>query len=433
MVILALLFYIGSVTGTGEDACCQSEDASCFACRFGMTIEELCIEFPHYDGCATDSVSMTFYSQRACAEEPIDQPCSGDHPNCTFEDCMAHCVNEENCKFFFRKNDGNCFLYPSCDETSWKRGFTFKLTRGSDAEFSSSPSRIPSSIPSHSPTDVSNAPSINPSRLLSSFPSSNPTRTPTSNPSRPPASAVREVQLGAVLADDIPQYFTPKIDGVYSNQDFPLGLLSRCTEPLADGVPDLRGLYQSDSDLLSVEQCGDRLQINSPEVLHDFPHADGTLENGLDDVRGHCACQKDPDDSYCRIRISAEVVGNCFELKLNALTTTVKWCKLNDGRVSRWTLRRTTYFDPIEQINAAIPTCSRSAGSKRARRENGGTLGTNFEVPSLVEDVVPTNELVFKLILNGFAFVGFMAITYGLYSGFCSKKQYVEINEGSEI
>jgi len=158
-----------------------------------MTIEELCIEFPHYDGCATDSISMTFYSQRACAEEPIDQPCSGDHPNCTFEDCMAHCVNEENCEFFFRKNDGNCFLYPSCDETSWKRGFTFKLTRGSDAEFSSSPSRIPSSIPSHSPTDVSNAPSINPSRLLSSFPSSNPTRTPTSNPSRPPASAVRNL------------------------------------------------------------------------------------------------------------------------------------------------------------------------------------------------------------------------------------------------
>jgi len=229
--------------------------------------------------------------------------------------------------------------------------------------FSSSPSRLPSSIPSHSPTDVSNAPSINPSRLPSSFPSSNPTRTPTSNPTRPPASAVRRRQLGEVLADDIPQYFTPKIDGVYSNQDFPLDLLSRCTEPLADGVPDLRGLYKSDSNVLSVEQCGDRIQINSPQVIHDFPHADGTLENGLDDVRGDCACQKDPNDAYCRIRISAEVVGNCFELKLNAVTTMVTWCKLDDGRVRRWTMARTTYYDPIDQIPAAIPTCARSGNS----------------------------------------------------------------------
>jgi len=62
-----------------------------------------------------------------------------------------------------------------------------------------------------------------------------------------------------------------------------------------------------------------------------------------------------------------------------------------------------------------------------------GTSGTNFVVPSLVEDVVPTNEFYFKVILNGFAFVGLIAITYGLYSRICSKKQYDEINQGLEI
>ena len=44
-------------------------------------------------------------------------------------------------------------------------------------------------------------------------------------------------------ADDIPVAHTPKVPGGYG-RTFPEPVLRRCTEPLAAGAPDLRGIWR---------------------------------------------------------------------------------------------------------------------------------------------------------------------------------------------
>ncbi|HEY8171873.1 MAG TPA: hypothetical protein VIH21_02200 [Dehalococcoidia bacterium] len=80
----------------------------------------------------------------------------------------------------------------------------------------------------------------------------------------------------------------------------PAPVLSACTEPLAFGAPDLRGLWQAyrveqDGHTLPdhplnhhverIEQCGDRVVITSEPIIHDM-RADGVLEHGVNDVAG---------------------------------------------------------------------------------------------------------------------------------------------------
>jgi hypothetical protein len=99
-----------------------------------------------------------------------------------------------------------------------------------------------------------------------------------------------------VTASDIPVANTPP--GGWSDV-VPEPVLSRCTEPLVDGAPDMRGLWRAVSaqrdgaavpegdraltNVQRIEQCGDRVTITAGGIIHDM-RADGTLENGVDDV-----------------------------------------------------------------------------------------------------------------------------------------------------
>ena len=98
-----------------------------------------------------------------------------------------------------------------------------------------------------------------------------------------------------MLASDIPVAHTPT--GGYGDE-FPPPVLDRCTEPLAAGAPDLRGVWRvvavevggaSVADhpalglLQRIEQCGDRMVVSSAGVIHDM-RCDGTEANGVHDV-----------------------------------------------------------------------------------------------------------------------------------------------------
>lgn len=84
-------------------------------------------------------------------------------------------------------------------------------------------------------------------------------------------------------ARDIPKAYTPGC----GYERFPMPVLADCTEPLAPGAVDMRGLWQAYSGLPGhverIEQCGDRVVVTAAGIIHDF-HADGTLGNGSRDV-----------------------------------------------------------------------------------------------------------------------------------------------------
>ena len=99
------------------------------------------------------------------------------------------------------------------------------------------------------------------------------------------------------LALDIPKAFTPP--GGWHGE-MPPPILAGCTEPLAEGAPDLRGLWRSiavtddagnplpdDHPVRNyqerIEQAGNRVVVTSSGIVHDM-YADGTLENGCHDV-----------------------------------------------------------------------------------------------------------------------------------------------------
>ena len=99
-----------------------------------------------------------------------------------------------------------------------------------------------------------------------------------------------------MLAAEIPVAHTPA--GGYGD-DMPPPVLAGCTEPLADGAPDMRGTWRAvevdwklgdapDPNPVAdhverIEQCGDRVCITSTGIIHDM-RADGTVENGVNDV-----------------------------------------------------------------------------------------------------------------------------------------------------
>lgn len=90
-------------------------------------------------------------------------------------------------------------------------------------------------------------------------------------------------------AEEIPKAFTPGCGW----QTWPMPVLADCTEPLADGVVDMRGLWRGrngDVDHVErIEQCGNRTVITSAGIIHDFV-TDGTLRNGARDVMGGGRC-----------------------------------------------------------------------------------------------------------------------------------------------
>ena len=101
---------------------------------------------------------------------------------------------------------------------------------------------------------------------------------------------------GGLNASDIPIAHTPP--GGFGDT-FPEPVLARCTEPLVEGAPDLRGLWKTlraeragvpvptDDRIYSyverIEQCGDRIVDMGGGTISDA-RADGTEENGVHDV-----------------------------------------------------------------------------------------------------------------------------------------------------
>ena len=120
--------------------------------------------------------------------------------------------------------------------------------------------------------------------------------------------------------DEIPIAHTP--EGGWRGE-MPPPILTGCTELLHPDAPDLRGLWkairverdgkplpdhQLNKHIERVEQCGDRVVVTSEGVIHDM-RADGTLENGVDDVAAANTSQ--------RIRVAA--VFNSGRLDLHPM------------------------------------------------------------------------------------------------------------------
>ena len=100
-----------------------------------------------------------------------------------------------------------------------------------------------------------------------------------------------------VAATDIPKAFTPP--GGWHGE-MPPPILEGCDEPIAPGLPDLRGLWRG-IDVVDekgdpqphdhpvrnyrerIEQAGNRVVVTSSGIIHDM-YADGTFENGVNDV-----------------------------------------------------------------------------------------------------------------------------------------------------
>lgn len=99
--------------------------------------------------------------------------------------------------------------------------------------------------------------------------------------------ALPELDGSGPSADEIPKAYTPECK--YTT--VPMPILAACTEPLAEGVVDMRGLWHGVSGrvghLERIEQCGNRVVVTAFGIIHDF-RTDGTLKNGARDVGAVC-------------------------------------------------------------------------------------------------------------------------------------------------
>lgn len=112
----------------------------------------------------------------------------------------------------------------------------------------------------------------------------NPPTPPTGPEHYEPTPLAPSLEQTTTKATDIPVAHTPpgKFD------EWPAPVLAGCDEPLADGAPDLRGVWQVykgplEGHVERVEQAGTRVVITAGGVIHDM-YADGTLEGGVNDV-----------------------------------------------------------------------------------------------------------------------------------------------------
>lgn len=96
--------------------------------------------------------------------------------------------------------------------------------------------------------------------------------------------------------DEIPVAHTPP--GGYGTE-MPPPILAGCQDPLAEGTPDLRGVWRPVAiemdgapapsehpawrHVQRIEQCADRIVITGGGIVHDM-RCDGTEENGVNDV-----------------------------------------------------------------------------------------------------------------------------------------------------
>ena len=86
-----------------------------------------------------------------------------------------------------------------------------------------------------------------------------------------------------LMAADIPKGNTPGC----GYKHFPLPILTQCTEPLADGADDIRGLWQElgGGHVERIEQCGSRVVVTSSDLIHDSG-PNSTLGETTNDTEG---------------------------------------------------------------------------------------------------------------------------------------------------
>ena len=110
-------------------------------------------------------------------------------------------------------------------------------------------------------------------------------------------------------ADEIPKAFTPDCGFT----QMPMPILQECSEPLAPGVPDMRGLWLAESGfeghIERVEQCGNRMVVTTAGIVHDF-RMDGTLKNGAWDIQSYCTNFR----SAIKVDEKGKVIFRLFDL-----------------------------------------------------------------------------------------------------------------------
>merc|ERR1711978_801338 len=71
---------------------------------------------------AEQGLNVIYYETKlTCSngDQKISQPCNGGQgTGCTYDACMQHCFDEDECNFFFHiTSTSGCILYNSCEET----------------------------------------------------------------------------------------------------------------------------------------------------------------------------------------------------------------------------------------------------------------------------------------------------------------------------
>ena len=107
-------------------------------------------------------------------------------------------------------------------------------------------------------------------------------------------------------AVDIPKGNTPGCS--YSH--FPLPILAACTEPLAEGADDIRGLWLGVEGghvghVERVEQCGSRVVVTAAGIIHDYG-PNSTAGHNTNDTEGSVLFSIG-DRDYC-MRTSAAMI-----------------------------------------------------------------------------------------------------------------------------
>ena len=128
--------------------------------------------------------------------------------------------------------------------------------------------------------------------------------------------AVPELDGSGLMAAEIPKGNTPNCGYTH----FPLPILAQCTEPLADGADDIRGLWLGVrgghiGHVERVEQCGSRVVVTSSGVIHDYgPNSTAGLNT--DDTEGSVLFAMGQKE-YC-MRTSASMIWNDGVLDFHA-------------------------------------------------------------------------------------------------------------------
>lgn len=136
--------------------------------------------------------------------------------------------------------------------------------------------------------------------------------------------ALPELNGEGLKAKDIPKAYTPPAPACHYRA-FPAPVLAYCSEPIAAGFPDLRGLWLAYTGPIGhverIEQCGDRFVITTAGIIHDF-HADGTLANGSRDVEGvHNNCV----NTWAAISVDDSAVLRFHPFGLSGITIVRRW------------------------------------------------------------------------------------------------------------